>query len=704
MSQIEHAVPMMCEKKINGRHHERLAIVYVRQSSVHQIQQHQESTRLQYNLVDHAERLGWPRERIAVIDEDLGLSGASTEDRLGFQRLLSEVALDHVGVILGVEMSRLARSCKDWYQLLEVCALFGTLICDLDGLYDPTCYNDRLLLGLKGTMSEAELHILQQRMWQGVLQKARRGELVTNGTIGYVRANGQVILDPDEQAQSVVRLIFAQFDRLGTMHAVLRHLVANGIRLPVRPAGGPNKGQLEWRRPTQSTIQSILNHPIYAGAYVWGRSCRRKKAPQKHKHPARLPRSEWLVLLRDRCPAYISWQQYEDNQIRLEQNRSRYGSRCSVRQGRALLAGLVMCGRCGHRLRTQYSGPKTKPRYNCSANQWLYSDPPCQGLSAQALDNEVVRLTLKALMPSALEVSLQVAVDIQSQREEADKLWRQRLERAAYEAERAARQYHAVEPENRLVVRTLEAAWEEKLRVQRDLQEQHERYLMERPRMLTVDEQERIRRLATDVPSLWHAESTTDVDRKEILREVIDKIVVNVENESEWVEAKIHWSGGHQTYTRFRRPVQRLDQLSTWPQLRQRIRDLLGAGISVPKIAEQLNADGLRTPAMTLFTEQSIRALMSRYGLRVTRKKIRTRPTSLRKHEWLISELANKLRVAYGTIQEWIYKNKVQARKLDDGRWVVTADEDKCRELTAFQSRQHQLRRYHESSSAEAKL
>jgi DNA invertase Pin-like site-specific DNA recombinase len=704
MSQTENALPMVYEKKINGRHHERLAIVYVRQSSVHQVQRHQESTQLQYSLVNHAERLGWPRERIAVIDEDLGLSGASTEDRFGFHRLLSEVALDHVGVILGVEMSRLARSCKDWYQLLEVCALFGTLICDLDGLYDPTCYNDRLLLGLKGTMSEAELHILQQRMWQGALQKARRGELFSRGPIGYVRASGQLVLEPDEQAQSVIRLVFDQFDRLGTMHAVLRHLVANGIRLPIRPGAGPNKGQLEWRRPNQSALQNMLSHPIYAGAYVYGRTCRSRKAQQKHKHHSRLPRSEWLVLLRDRCPAYISWQQYEDNQVRLEQNRSRYASRCSVRQGRALLAGLVVCGRCGHRLRTQYSGPATKPRYNCSANQSLYGGPRCQSLLAQALDDEVVRLTLRALMPSALEVSLQVAVDIQSQREEAHKLWHQRLERAAYEAERAARQYHAVEPENRLVVRTLEAAWEEKLRVQRNLQEQHERYRMVQPRMLTGEEQERIRRLAADVPSLWYAESTTDVDRKEILREVIDKVVVNVEGESEWAEAKIHWSGGHQTYTRFRRPIYRIDQLSTWPQLRQRIRDLLGAGISVPRIAEQLNADGLRTPATTPFTEQAIRALMLRYGLCATRQKTRTRPTSIRKHEWLISELANKLQVAYGTLQGWIYANKVEARKLDDGRWVVTADENKCQELTAFQPRQRQLQDYHESSSAEAKL
>jgi DNA invertase Pin-like site-specific DNA recombinase len=265
MSQVPNPLPPAFETKIGGRHHERLAVVYVRQSSPHQVQRHQESTQLQYGLVSHAERLGWPRERIAVIDDDLGVSGASSEGRPGFQRLLSEVALDHVGVILGVEMSRLARSCKDWYQLLELCALFGTLICDLDGLYDPASYNDRLLLGLKGTMSEAELHILQQRMWQGALQKARRGELPSKEPVGYVRAAGGLVMDPDEQARSVVRLVFDQFERLGSMHAVLRHLVAEGVRLPVRPASGPNKGQLEWRRPNQTALQNMLPTPSTRG-------------------------------------------------------------------------------------------------------------------------------------------------------------------------------------------------------------------------------------------------------------------------------------------------------------------------------------------------------------------------------------------------------------------------------------------------------
>ncbi len=347
MSQISPG-PIFSAQKILGRHHERLAVVYVRQSSLHQVQHNQESTQLQYGLVHTAERLGWPRERILVIDDDLGVSGVSSEERSGFQRLLSEVALDHVGLILGVEMSRLARSCKDWYQLLELCALFGTLICDLDGLYDPSSYNDRLLLGLKGTMSEAELHILQQRMHQGAVQKARRGELVALVPVGYVRRpSGEVSFDPDEQVQAVVRAVFEQFERQGSVGAVLRYLVANRMQLPVRVNSGPDKGGLQWRRPNKVTLRNMLRHPIYAGAYTYGRSCRDKQPRQKRKRHRWLPPDQWQVLLRDRYPAYITWQQYERNVAQLKDNQSRYQSRGTVRQGAALLTGLVVCGRCG---------------------------------------------------------------------------------------------------------------------------------------------------------------------------------------------------------------------------------------------------------------------------------------------------------------------------------------------------------------------
>src|SRR5262245_28141077 len=357
------SAPLFSSQKILGRHYDRLAVVYVRQSSLHQVQHNQESTQLQYGLVNTAERLGWPRERTVVIDDDLGVSGASSEGRSGFQRLLSEVALDHVGLILGVEMSRLARSCKDWYQLLELCALFGTLIGDLDGLYDPSSYNDRLLLGLKGTMSEAELHILQQRMHQGALQKARRGELVNLVPAGYVRRpSGEVSLDPDEQVQAVVRLVFEQFERQGSVGAVLRHLIANRLQLPVRLQSGPDKGSLRWRRPNKSALRNMLRHPIYAGAYAYGRSCPDKPHRPKKRRRGWLPPDQWQVLLRDRYPVYITWEQYERNVAQLKDNQSHCQSRGTVRQGCALLTGLVVCGRCGARMMTHHSGKKSEER------------------------------------------------------------------------------------------------------------------------------------------------------------------------------------------------------------------------------------------------------------------------------------------------------------------------------------------------------
>src|SRR4051812_39909245 len=313
--------------KVKPWHLDRRAVVYVRQSTPQQVHDHQESTARQYALVDRAVALGWPREQVLVIDDDLGKSGESAEGRPGFQRLLAEVALDHVGLILGLEMSRLARSCKDWHQLLELCARFRTLLADADGTYDPTDYNDRLLLGLKGTMSEAELHILKERMYQGKLNKARRGELLGVPPIGYVRTPaGEWVIDPDEQVQATVRLIFDEFDRQATLHGLLRYLVHHQIRIPVRPTYGPNRGELEWRRPNRATLLNLLHHPTYAGAYRFGHRPidPRRKVPGRPNTGKLIRRpEECLVLIRDRLPAYITWDRFGANQERLDANQTR---------------------------------------------------------------------------------------------------------------------------------------------------------------------------------------------------------------------------------------------------------------------------------------------------------------------------------------------------------------------------------------------
>ena len=432
-------------EKILPRHWERLAVVYVRQSTMQQVLEHQESTRLQYGLVRRAVAWGWPEARVLVIDDDLGRSGTSAEGRQGFQRLVAEVGLDHVGLILGVEMSRLARSSKDWHQLLEICALFGTLIADLDGIYDPSQYNDRLLLGLKGTMSEAELHILKQRMSQGTLQKARRGALSFALPIGYVHnASGEVVYDPDAQVQHVVRLIFRKFEELGTLHALLRYLVQHDVQLGVRLREGPVKGPLEWRRPNRMTLQNMLKHPLYAGAYAYGR---RQVDPRK-KQPGRpstgrvtRPRHAYHAFLKEHVPAYITWAQYEQNLARLEANRARAETLGAVRHGPSLLAGLLVCGRCHCRMQVRYGGPRHLHSYTCNRLATTYGGDYCQYLPGEPVDAFVSQWVLTALEPAALTLSLEATARLEQERQDLDRLWHQRLERAAYEAERAARPY-----------------------------------------------------------------------------------------------------------------------------------------------------------------------------------------------------------------------------------------------------------------------
>jgi len=453
--------------------------VYVRQSTLQQVEHHQESTRLQYALVDRAIDLGWAPSQVLVIDEDQGRSGATAAGRPGFQRLVAEVGLDHIGLVLSIEISRLARSSRDWYQLLEVCGLFATLIGDADGLYDPQTYNDRLLLGLKGTMSEAELHILKQRLLEGKRAKARRGELKTLLPMGYVRApSGEVVKDPDEQARAVIDTVFDQFARRGTLNGVLRYLVDRQLQLPYRMVSGPQTGQLQWRRPNRATLGNLLHNPLYAGAYVYGRrpSDPRRRQPGRPSTGRTVAGPEqWEVLLKDRLPAYIGWEQYERNLRQLAANTAQGGG--VARGGASLLSGRLICGRCGLRMATQYTNGGRGLRYACSREAVDYGAPLCQSLAGAPLDALIARLVLDALQPAALEISLHVADDLEAERERQRTQWQQRLERARYDAERAERQYQAVEPENRLVARTLEQHWEAALAAEAQLKADYAHFL-----------------------------------------------------------------------------------------------------------------------------------------------------------------------------------------------------------------------------------
>src|SRR6266540_3247408 len=579
----------------------RLPVVYVRQSTRQQVADHGESTRLQYGLVERAVGLGWQASRVLVIDEDLGKSGASAVGRVGFQRLVTEITMGHVGLVLGIEMSRLARSGADWYQLLELCALSGALLADVDGIYDPVDYNDRLLLGLKGTMSEAELHLLKQRMLAGKQAKARRGELAIPLPTGYVRRpSGEAALDPDEQVQTVVRLVFSKFAEFGTVHAVLRWLVDHGVELGMRLRCGPDKGELVWRRPNRMTLQNMLHSPAYAGIYAYGR---RRVDPHRQRpgrpSTGRVVRAadQWLVAIPGALPAYITVEQYHANLARLAANAARAEQPGVVRAGSALLSGLARCGRCGRRMTVRYHvrGQATQPEYVCARQLTDYgADQRCQALAGACVDALVCEQVLAALAPAAVEVSLRAAEQVEAERAELERIWQHRLERAAIAVDRARRCYRLAEPEHRLEVRQLEADWEAALAAQQRLREDYDRFTRTRPQPLTPAQQQAIAALAADIEGLWAAPTTTDADRKQLIRALVDQVTITVVGTSERVAVEIGWAGRQTTRGQTVRPVARLAQLSFYPQLVERVRQLAEQGHRAQAIANRLHAEGFR--------------------------------------------------------------------------------------------------------------
>jgi DNA invertase Pin-like site-specific DNA recombinase len=654
-------------------HFSRLAIVFIRQSDPQQVLNHVESRERQYALADLAAALGWPRDRILVIDEDQGKSGKTSEGRTGFQRLLAEVTMDHVGLILGIEMSRLARNSKDWHHLMEMCAIFGTLLADEDRIYDPRDPEDRLLLGFKGTISEYELVLMRNRLERGRLHKANRCALFLDVPWGYVKLpTGEVVHDPDEQVQATVQLIFDKFDEVGSCRRLHRHLAGNRICVGSRVRRGPRRGQLEWHRPTPGMLSRMLHHPIYAGAYSYGRHRvdHKRTAASGGKIKMRaVPMSEWLVLERDRLPAYITWERYEANLQRLLQNSPRRGSLRVARNGRALLTSLLVCGACGRRMYANYQS-KSTAYYGCMRQK--NEGSACCGLEAGAVDDLVVQQVLRVLEPATLELSLKAIRDVHQERERLHRHWKQRLERASYEAERAERQYQAIEPENRLVARSLERQWEEALREQRDLEEEYDRFLKERPPQLGEDQRAQILALSSDLPALWNAPETTAADRKEIIRLVVERVVVHVCSDTECGEVVISWQGGITTRHEIVRPVARYESLGRYDQLMDRIIEMRQHGETIKQIAAQLNAEGYRTPRSRKgYTNTSVRKLLSRAEL--TRGRIATR--QLDRHEWWLPDLARELQMSGDKLRDWALRGWVRSRQVPPrGLWVVWAD------------------------------
>lgn len=676
----------MGASKIQPHHRERLAVVYVRQSTPQQVLDHRESRELQYKLADRAVDLGWSWERVLVVDDDQAQTASTAEGRLGFQRLLAEVSLNHVGLVLGMEMNRLARCNKDWHQLLEVCALFDTLLYDNDGLYDASNYNDRLVLGLKGTMSEAELHILKTRMQQGRRNKAERGELITTLPFGYVKlSSGEVAKDPDEQARCVVELLFRKFEELQSGHALLRFLVREDIRLPFRVRSGANRGQLQWRRPNLNKLLETLCNPIYAGVYAYGR---RPVDPKRKKlgdcGQRLVPMEQWQVIIPDRLPAYITWEQYARNQQRLAANRTYPNSAGPPREGSSLSSGLIVCGRCGYRMQVRYNG--AKPYYYCLGG---YSHEgagtTCQSISGPVLDNMVAEQAMKVLQPASLELSLRAAENVEQERRELHQHWRQRLERADYEVNRARRQYDAVEPENRLVARELERQWEAALLDKHKLKEQYDRFQSERPERLSNDQRAAVMSLASDIPALWKAVSTSNADRQRVIRHLVDRLVVEVQGESEVIDCTIHWKGGYASQHELIRPVRSYKQMRDYDRMNARITELRNKRWKMEDIAEQLNKEGCRTTRLGHHTPYSIRQFIFRF------EQDNQRPP-LANDEWWMHDLARELGVPWGTINGWRRNGWFVTRQVKGLRklcWIAWADAeelDRLKRLRDYQS------------------
>jgi hypothetical protein len=606
--------------------------------------------------------------------------------------------MGHVGLVLGLEMSRLARAGRDWHQLIELCSLAGALLADADGVYDPNWYNDRLLLGLKGTMSEVELHLIKQRMASGRLAKAGRGELAFPLPAGYVRRpSGEVALDPDEQVQAVVRLVFGLFEQLGTVHAVLRFLVGHQVQIGMRERSGLGKGEVVWRAPHQTGLINMLRNPAYAGIYAYGRSrtdpSRRLPGRQHSGRRRRLEAGEWLVRIEGALPAYISVEQYERNLARMAANRARAAAAGAPRNGPALLGGLVICGICDHRMQVSYeiSRQGLTGRYCCQRRHHTYGQARCQQMAARCLDNQAVAQVLSALAPAALELSVTAARQVEARRAEVDRIWRQRLERADFACDRARRQYQLAEPENRLVARQLEREWEAALAERARLGEEHERCQRQRPARLSAAELAAIRALAGDIPALWAAPTTTVADRKRLLRAVIESVQVTADGATERVHATVTWAGGHQTHADLVRPVARIDQLSYYPALTQRIRVLAGEGLGNATIAEQLATEGFRTPRLhERFHHGEIQHLIRRLGLRPgLDHDQRTDQGSLGPGQWWLATLAREIGMPAATLFGWLKRGWITGRQDTRApyRWIITADSAEVERLRAL----HQL-------------
>jgi DNA invertase Pin-like site-specific DNA recombinase len=652
--------------KIQATHLERQAVVYVRQSDPKQVLKNRESGFNQRALRERAHELGWKKSQIVVIDEDQGQSGKETTARAGFQALVAAISLRKVGILMGYEVSRLSRNSADWQQVLQLCGLFDTLIGDVDGIYNPRDFNDKLLLGIKGQISEAELHSLRLRLDAGRLSKAKRGELVHHLPTGLVRdSDGQVQFDPDVSVQARLRLVFCKFQELGSAQKVLRYLAKHGLKLPRRQRAGIYAGELLWKEPAINAVHTILKNPAYAGAFAYGR----RRADPTRQLPGRRatgrlrqPRERWLALVHDVYPAYITWAEYERIQAQIAENRQKMMDRLArkqaVRKGAALLTGLVRCGMCGHTMQVAYK--ERRFQYICSAAQGRYAKPNCQYLSGQAIDAAVVQEFFRVLQPAEIDALQRVTAEQTVHQRDLVRHLEQELARLEYAAKRAERQYNCVDPENRLIAGTLEKKWETAL----GEWEQAKTRLAEaqakapEPVMIPMDLREAFADAGKRMPEVWPALSFEA--KKQLLRTLVTGVNLRREDDG-IVQIRIVWCGGLVSECRIRQAVSSRRRSELEKKIVARIEQLAEQGLRDEGLAARLNEEGYYPCRGAAFTRQIVLKLRCRYGIRVGLGRLRRGDQP---HGYTITAMARLIEVD----PSWIY------RALYDGRIRMERD------------------------------
>ena len=670
--------------KIRPDHLSRQAVIYVRQSTLLQVRENTGSTVRQYDLVKRAHDLGWEQAGIQVIDQDQGHSGASSIGRNGFQLLVAEVGLGHVGAVLSLEVSRLARSCSDWYHLLEICALTDTLVIDEEGIYDPGSYNDRLLLGFKGTMSEAELHWLKSRLQGGKLTKAEQGKLRFRLPSGLVYDPvGQIVLDPDEAVQEAVRLVFTLFEQHNSARAVLSHFSKHHLQFPTRHWGGARDGQLEWVRLRQCRVLDVLHNPLYAGAYVYGRtkSSRHVPAPedpQIKERTRRTKQEDWPIVLQDAHPGYITWEQFLRNRQILSDNQNRpdKARRGAVREGPSLLQGIVLCGLCGSRMSVRYRGEGSSLVYECNQAHMQLGEKTCQTMPGNHIDQAVAECFLQAIEPAHLEVALSALSHLEADAKRLDRQARRQIERAQYEADLARRRYRAVDPDNRLVARSLEREWNEKLQEVDRLEREYQ--TAPKPAILSLsnEQREQIRMLAQDLPALWNAETTTYSQRKQLLRWLIKDVTLSKRDNV--ITIDIRWQTEARTSLAVPRLKRSWEVRQTSQQVVSRVRELAPTHTDT-QIAARLTASGERAGMGGVWTASKVEWIRYAYQIPLDCPE---RPSVARSGQrgdgrYSASAAAALLNVHVSTIADWCDAGRlecVRARPLGP-RWITLTPE-----------------------------